>query len=320
MSAGEHIYGAVEAGGTKFLCAVGRGVHDIFEERRVATRKPAETLAEVLQFFHAMQLKYGRVRGFGIASFGPIQLDRRAQDWGRLLATPKPGWANANLIAALRPVADCAIELDTDVNAAALAEAELGAGQGCGSVAYVTVGTGIGAGVAINNQTLRGRMHPEMGHIHVRRDPRDLKFPGICPFHGDCLEGVASGLAIQRRWQSDLCALPEDHAAYSIVGGYLGQLAATIALVTSAERIVFSGGVLENGLLLPHIRNATRDALAGYLPPHEPDGCVENSVCISALHGRAGLLGAMILARRAAQLPGQFAPTENSIGCRDDQQ
>jgi fructokinase len=177
----------------------------------------------------------------------------------------------------------------------------LGAGQGCSSVAYVTVGTGIGAGVAINGQTLRGRMHPEMGHIHVQRDQRDVNFQGVCPFHGDCLEGVASGPAIQRRWQSDLVALPEDHVAYSIIGGYLGQLAATIALVTSAERIVFSGGVLENGLLLPHIRAATRDALAGYLPPHEPDGCVENSVCVSALHGRAGLLGAMLLARRAGE-------------------
>ena len=301
MSTGEQLYGAVEAGGTKFLCAVGHGVHEILEERRIATRQPAETLAEVLQFFHAMQLKHGRMRGLGIASFGPIQLDRRTQDWGRMLATPKPGWANANFVIALQPVADCAIELDTDVNAAALAEAELGAGQGCSSVAYVTVGTGIGAGVAINNQTLRGRMHPEMGHILVRRDPRDLPFAGICPFHGDCLEGIASGLAIQRRWQSDLCALPEDHPAYSIIGGYLGQLAATIALVTSAERYVFSGVVLENGQLQPHIRSATRDALAGYLPPHEPDGCVENSVCVSALHGRAGLLGAMILARRAGE-------------------
>jgi fructokinase len=303
MLAAEQIYGAVEAGGTKFICAVGRSVHDMLEERRIATRQPDETLAEVLQFFHAMQLKYGRMRGFGIASFGPIQLDRRAPDWGRMLATPKAGWANANLITALRPIADCGIELDTDVNAAALAEAELGAGQGCGTVAYVTVGTGIGAGVAINNQTLRGRMHPEMGHIHVRRDPRDLNFAGVCPFHGDCLEGVASGPAIHRRWQADLAALPEDHVAYSIIGGYLGQLAATIALVTSAERIVFSGGVLENGLLLTHIRDATRDALAGYLPPHEPDGCVENSVCVSSLHGRAGLLGAMLLARRAGELP-----------------
>jgi fructokinase len=316
MSAGERLYGAVEAGGSKFLCAVGHGVHEIIEERRIATREPAETLAEVLQFFHAMQLKHGRVRGFGIASFGPIQLDRRAPDWGRMLATPKPGWANANLIATLQPVADCAIELDTDVNAAALAEAELGAGQGCSSVAYVTVGTGIGAGVAIDGQTLRGRMHPEMGHILVRRDPRDLTFPGICPFHGDCLEGVASGLAIQRRWQSDLSALSEEHVAYSIIGGYLGQLASTIALVTSAERIVFSGGVLENGLLLPHIRDATRDALAGYLPPHEPDGCVENSVCLSPLHGRAGLLGAMILARRA----GELATSQYPVGRRDDQE
>lgn len=307
MSAGEQIYGAVEAGGTKILCAVGRSVHEILDEKRIATRAPAQTLAEVLQFFHAMQIKYGRMRGFGIASFGPIQLDRRAPDWGRMLATPKPGWANANLVTALQPVADCGIELDTDVNAAALAEAELGAGRGCASVAYVTVGTGIGAGVAINGQTLRGRMHPEMGHIHVRRDPRDLTFGGVCPFHGDCLEGVASGPAIQRRWQTDLSSLPEDHVAYSIIGGYLGQLAATIALVLSAERIVFSGGVLESDLLLPHIRNATRDALAGYLPPHEPDGCVENSVCVSPLHGRAGLLGAMLLAGRAGE-PRAAAP------------
>jgi fructokinase len=305
--ASEPIYGAVEAGGTKFVCAVGRSVHDLLEEKRIATRQPAETLAEVLQFFHAMQLKYGRMRGFGIASFGPIQLDRRAHDWGRMLATPKAGWANANLIGALQPVADCGIELDTDASAGALAEAELGAGQGCSSVAYVTVGTGIGAGVAIDGQTLRGRMHPEMGHVQVKRDQRDLNFPGVCPFHGDCLEGVASGPAIQRRWQSELAALSEDHVAYSIIGGYLGQLAATIALVTSAERIVFSGGVMENGLLLPHIRAATRDVLAGYLPPHEPDGCVENSVCVSALHGRAGLLGAMLLARRAGV--SQAAPT-----------
>src|SRR4029453_10535055 len=117
--ASEPIYGAVEAGGTKFICAVGRSVHDMLEEKRIATRQPAETLAEVLQFFHAMQIKYGRMRGFGIASFGPIQLDRRAQDWGRMLATPKPGWANANLITALQPVADWGIGLNTHVNEAA---------------------------------------------------------------------------------------------------------------------------------------------------------------------------------------------------------
>src|SRR5687767_14590603 len=127
MAASELVYRAVEAGGTKIICAAGRSVHELLEEKRIATRQPAETLAEVLQFFHAMQLKYGRMRGFGIASFGPIQLDRRASDWGRMLATPKPGWANANLVTALQPVADCGIGLDTDVNAAALAEAELGA-------------------------------------------------------------------------------------------------------------------------------------------------------------------------------------------------
>ncbi|RPH54621.1 MAG: ROK family protein [Lysobacterales bacterium] len=296
------LYGAIEAGGTKFLCAVASDVDDIVGECRIDTTTPDETLDRVSRFFRTAQDEFGELQGLGVASFGPIQLDRDAPYWGRLFATPKPGWTSASMLDALRSVANCPIELDTDVNAAALAEALLGAGRGCDDVVYVTVGTGIGAGAVINGQTVRGRLHPEMGHLQIRRDERDMNFAGVCPFHGDCLEGLASGGAIERRWRTELTALPAEHAAYSIIGGYLGRLAATIALVVSPECIAFGGGVLTNGLLLPHIRAAMRDVLAGYLPA-QAGRAAEEVVCASTLQGRAGLLGALLLARRASKPP-----------------
>jgi fructokinase len=298
MRVSSGLYGAIEAGGTKFLCTVASDVDDILAECRIDTTSPEETLGRVAHFFKTAQDEFGELQGLGIGSFGPIQLDRRAPDWGRLFATPKPGWTDASVVDALLSSVSCPIELDTDVNAAALAEALLGAGRGCSTVVYVTVGTGIGAGVAINGQTLRGRLHPEMGHLEVRRDERDMNFPGVCPFHGDCLEGLACGGAIQRRWGAELSALPAEHAAYSIIGGYLGRFAATIAQVVSPECIAFGGGVLTNGLLLPHIRAAMRQVLAGYLPAGR--GAPEDVVCGSTLQGRAGLSGALLLAKRAS--------------------
>ena len=308
-------YGAIEAGGTKFLCAVAHDVDDIVAECRIDTTSPDETLKRVARFFETAQDEFGELQGLGVASFGPIQLDRGAPDWGRLFATPKPGWTNASMLDALRAVVNCAIELDTDVNAAALAEAFLGAGRGCDAVVYVTVGTGIGAGAVINGQTVRGRLHPEMGHLQVRRDERDVNFAGVCPFHGDCLEGLASGGAIQRRWGAELSALPAEHTAYSIIGGYLGRLAATIALVVSPQCIAFGGGVLTNGLLVPHIRAAMRDALGGYLPARAGRGPVEEVVCASTLQGRAGLSGALLLARRASRV--RLPPLRRSTDQRD---
>jgi fructokinase len=292
--------GAIEAGGTKFVLALAAPDGAIRERARIPTRTPAETFAETAAFFRAAAQRHGAIGGFGVASFGPIDIDPRSPAYGTFTTTPKPGWSGARFHHALAAFG-APIALASDVDGAALGEALHGAGRGCRTLAYTTVGTGIGTGVVRDGRPLAGLSHYEAGHVRVPHDRARDPFAGVCPFHGDCLEGVASGLAIQRRWQSDLSALPEDHVAYRIIGGYLGQLASTIALVTSAERIVFSGGVLESGLLLPHIRDATRDALAGYLPPHERDGCVENSVCVSPLHGRSGLLGAMILARRAGQ-------------------
>jgi fructokinase len=295
------IYGAIEAGGTKFVCAAMTAPTRVIAETVIATTTPDETLVNVVHFFESVERAHGPLRSFGIASFGPVQVLRSSPQWGRLLETPKPGWSHATLIEPLQlrwPT--CAIELDTDVNAAALAESVLGAGRNAGDIVYITVGTGIGGGAVVNGGPLHGWMHPEMGHIGVRRDPRDRDFAGTCPFHGDCVEGLACGVAIQRRWGVDLSRLGEDHPAFSIIGNYLGQLAATIALVLSPERIVFGGGVIMSNIgLLAHIRRATRDALAGYVHPRDSGLAIEDAICVSALGGRAGLYGAALLAQRS---------------------
>lgn len=294
------LYGAIEAGGTKFICAVGRAPDEILRECVIPTTQPVPTMQKVVEFLRAAELEHGALSGIGIAAFGPLQLHRNAPNWGRLLRTPKPGWSDASLVDALHTRwSGCRIDIDTDVNAAALAEALLGTSQHVHTLAYVTVGTGIGVGAIVNGERLRGWMHPEMGHIYVRRHARDAAFQGICPFHADCLEGLASGRAIQHRWGEDLSQLSAEHEAYPIIGSYLGQLAGTIALTLSAERIVFGGGVMSNGLLLPHVRSAMRQMLGGYIAPREPEGVIEDVLLHSPLQGRAGLLGAFLLAQRA---------------------
>lgn len=293
------LYGAIEGGGTKFVCAVGTGPDRILERVSVPTRDARSTLAECVQFFVAAQRVHGPIAAFGFACFGPIELRRGAADFGRIMATPKPGWSGAKVLEPLRSAFNAPIELDTDVGAAALAEWRLGAGQGVGSLAYVTVGTGIGGAIAPAESQAGRLMHAEMGHLPVRRDPRDLDFAGVCPFHGDCLEGLASGLAIRSRWGCTLDALSAQHVGASVIGGYLGQLAASLALVVSVERIVFGGGVMGNGALLPLIRAAAFEYLAGYLEPLNDTERASHYICAPALGGDAGLAGSVLLAMRA---------------------
>src|SRR6185312_651882 len=186
----EALYGAIEAGGTKIVCAARHGLGEIPEDCRavIATGAPGPTLTAVVKFFEQVMRMRGALAAIGVAAFGPVDIDTRSSTWGRILATPKPGWSDVSMVAPLERFA-CPIVIDTDVNAAALAEARLGAGAGLGSLAYVTVGTGIGGGVVVGDRTIKGLLHPEMGHIRVARDPRDKDFAGVCPFHGDCLEG-----------------------------------------------------------------------------------------------------------------------------------
>ncbi len=293
--------GAIEAGGTKFVCAAGSSPAEFNADfhASIPTSTPAATLAAVVAFFDRVRNEMGPMAGIGIAAFGPVDLNPRSDTWGRLLQTPKAGWSSASLAEPLQRFG-CPIAIDTDVNAAALAEAEFGAGAGTESLAYITVGTGIGGGVVIGGRTLRGLVHPEMGHIRVERDPRDSRFDGICPFHGDCLEGLASGPAIMRRWKRAVEDWPAGHPGLEIIGGYLGQLAATIALITSSERILLGGGVMNDGRLFPHVRSAARRWLNGYLPIEARAGGFDRYITAPALGPRAGIVGAMLLACREA--------------------
>jgi fructokinase len=290
------LFGAIEAGGTKFQCAVAYGVNDVLATERFATTTPAETFARIIEFFESSQEKHGAISGFGMASFGPLDLEPRSPTYGRILSTPKSGWSGYDLKARLRERFGKPIYLDTDVNAAALAEWHQRASVDLRSLVYVTVGTGIGGGAVLSGKTLTGLSHPEMGHIRVLRHPHDLQFAGLCPFHGDCLEGLANGPAIIARWGAPMASLLSDRNACDIIGSYLGQLAATIALMLSPQLIVFGGGVMTGGALLPYIRRSTKDLLAGYLVHESLRGTLDGFITGPVLQERAGISGAILLA------------------------
>lgn len=305
----EPILGGIEAGGSKFVCVVSRGSREILSGVRFPTTTPAETLGQVVEYFREARARLGEIAAFGIASFGPFEIDPASPRWGHLLRTPKPDWADVDLVSPLREAFGAPVAVETDVNGAGLAEALFGAGRGLQSLLYVTVGTGIGGGAIHRGVPLRGFSHPEMGHIPVPRHPNDRVFPGVCPFHGDCLEGLASGTSMRARWELPPHALPEDHPAWDLLGFYLGHLCATAALLLSPHRIVMGGGVMKNPPLLPAVRSWTRILLSGYLP--ELERPLEDYIVAPALGDRAGVLGALVLAARAAAgAPGRDAPTD----------
>jgi fructokinase len=287
--------GAIEGGGTKFVCAVGDAHGVILERALIPTRDPTATLGDCLRFFADAAARSGPVEALGIACFGPLQLRKDAPDFGRLFPTPKPTWSGADVLAPFENALDIPVAIDTDVGCAALGEWRCGAGRGLGSLAYVTVGTGIGGAVVPASGARL--MHAEMGHLPVRRDPRDAGFAGVCPFHGDCLEGLASGPAVRARWDCDLAALPVDHPGRAIIAGYIAQLAAAIALLHSTEGIVIGGGVTTGGALLAGVRRATHDLLGTYLPPLRSADQVANLIRAPGLGADSAITGALLMAR-----------------------
>jgi fructokinase len=272
----------------------------VLAEKRIPTTTPEETLGHVKAFFSEAAVRLGLIDALGIASFGPVDVDPRSPSWGHILATPKPSWSNTDLAGIMRRHLGRPVAIDTDVNGAARAEVELGAGRGLKSLVYVTVGTGIGGGAVIEGHTLKGLLHPEMGHILVRRHPQDLSFKGTCPFHGDCLEGLASGPAVTARWGSPLSLLPSEHVGRTVIAYYLAQLANSITLLLSAERIVFGGGVLEDPALLAMIRSHARALMNDYLPSERLPPDLESYIAGPGLGTRSGLTGAILLAQEAA--------------------
>ncbi|MGL6291072.1 MAG: ROK family protein [Silanimonas sp.] len=296
---------AIEAGGTKVIAALFDSGGAALERARIATRDPVTTLAEVRDFLAAAQERHGAAQAAGIASFGPVALDPRAADYAHLRATPKAGWAGTDLRAMLpNGLCDAPFGIDTDVNAAALAEQRHGAGRDCTSLAYVTVGTGIGVGLVLDGRRVHGALHPEAGHLWPRRTAGD-DFPGICPFHGDCFEGLASGPAIAARFGASLDALPPDHLAWARLGDELGQLAAQVTLLASPQRIVMGGGVMSQRALFPTLRARAWHWLGGYLEAPAPQRSdddrngLDDFIVPAALGDDAGLRGAFELARDA---------------------
>ncbi|WP_033922171.1 ROK family protein [Sphingomonas sp. 37zxx] len=290
------LFGFIEAGGTKFILGVGHAPDTILRTARVPTTTPAETIGAALAFFAQAEAELGSYAGFGIASFGPVDVDPASPTWGHITQTPKPGWSGADMVGPFTRRFGCSAGFDTDVNGALLAEWHQGAAMGADIATYVTVGTGIGGGAIVQGELLHGLRHPEMGHARPERHPDDREFAGTCRFHGGCLEGLASGPAVKARWGASLSELPADHPGHRIIGHYLGQLVVWQQALLSPRRIVFGGGVMDTPGLIDHVREAASDLAQGYFGVDRAG--YDALVVPTALGGNAGLLGALALASR----------------------
>ncbi|WP_338468347.1 ROK family protein [Novosphingobium sp. ZN18A2] len=294
----EALIGAVEAGGTKFVLALARKDGTILRETRIPTRDPRETFAEMADFFRTASASHGPIGAFGVASFGPIDIDPASPTYGTFTATPKPGWQGARFHDALGEFG-VPVRIETDVNGAAMGEWLAGAGRGCRTLAYTTVGTGIGTGVVTAGTQLAGFSHYEAGHIPVRRDPARDPFGGCCPFHGDCLEGLAAGPAIVARWGDSLDKLEARETAVELVASYIAQHAATLVLMHMPDRLIYGGGVMHAPGLIAAVRRQAEVLLGGYVANERLDPGLERYIVLPGLGDDAGITGAIALGRQA---------------------
>ncbi len=292
------LFGAIEAGGTKFVCGVGTGPDDL-ETVRIPTTTPEATVAAAAAFFS--QRCPAGLQAVGIASFGPVDLDRCSPTYGHITSTPKLAWQNFDLAGAVRNALGVPVGFDTDVNGAALGEARWGAAQGLTDSLYLTVGTGIGGGAIVHGRVLHGLMHPEMGHIRIPHDLQADPYPGCCPYHGDCLEGLACGPAIEERWGGPAQELSAAHPAWELEARYLAFALTAWVCTLSPKRIVLGGGVMEQPHLFPLIRLELVRLLNGYIRVPELTEGLDNYVVPPQLGARAGVLGALVLAEQARQ-------------------
>jgi fructokinase len=292
------LIGAIEAGGTKFVLALAREDGTVVAETRIATRTPAECFPDMVAFFEQAAAAHGSVSAFGVGSFGPIDVNPASPTYGTFTTTPKPGWSGASYRDALGRFG-VPIIVDTDVNGAALGEWERGAGRGCRTLAYTTVGTGIGSGVLRDGQSLMGFSHFESGHIPVPHDRARDPYDGFCPYHGDCLEGLAAGPAIERRWGSSLSKLASPADKIALIADYVSQLAVSLILLHMPDRLVLGGGVMKTPGLIAALRKATEARLAGYIQAPQLDPGLEHYIVPPGLGDEAGITGAIALGRRA---------------------
>jgi len=298
------LYGGMEGGGTKFVCAVGTGPSKIVEEIRFPTTSPIETLDHAVAFFKNFDLA-----AIGLASFGPLDLTPDSPTYGSITATPKPGWAGTNVLAPFQNAFRVPTAFDLDVNAAAFGEYTLNPeNQSLDSLVYFTIGTGIGAGFIINRKVTHGLSHPEAGHMRLPHDRKKDPFPGICPFHGDCFEGMCCGPALARRWRKPAETLPDNHPAWNLEAMYIAYALVNIILTVSPQRIVLGGGVMGHKQLFPSIRNKVRVLLNGYPALSILIGSMEDYIVPPGLGSRSGVLGALAMAKTISRHPSNALP------------
>jgi fructokinase len=286
------ILGAIEAGGTKFVCGIGNENGDIIEKISFPTTTPEETLQLVTDYFKDKQIE-----ALGVGSFGPIDLNQESSTYGFIKSTPKKHWKNVNLLGELKKQLDVPMAFDTDVNAAALGELEWGAAKGLDSCIYMTVGTGIGVGAVSEGKVIHGMLHPEMGHILVRRHEDDT-YKGNCPFHGDCLEGMASGPAIENRWGQKGVVLSANQQVWELEAYYLAQALVNYILVLSPKKMILGGGVMQQKQLFPIIIENVVNLLNGYIQHENLLVNIDDYIVPPELGDNAGLCGALALAKR----------------------
>jgi fructokinase len=297
MNASQPIYGGIEGGGTKFVCAVGTGPDDLRAEARFATTTPEATLAQVIAFFREQQA-HTPLAAIGIGSFGPVDVAPASPTYGFITTTPKLAWLHTDVAGTIGRALDVPVGFDTDTNVAALGEHHWGAGQGLDTFLYLTVGTGIGGGGLVGGRLMHGLVHPEMGHIRIPHDTARDPFPGVCPYHGDCWEGLANGPAMEQRWGAPAETLPPDHPAWELEAEYLALALVNLVLVISPQRVAMGGGVMSQPQLFPLVRRRLRELLGGYVQSPAVLAEIDDYIVPPALGTRSGILGAIALAQQ----------------------
>lgn len=292
------VYGGIEAGGTKFVCAIGTGPDDIRAEIRFSTSEPTNALRQAIAFFKEHQTTEP-LAAVGVASFGPLDPDPRSPTFGYITTTPKPGWAHTNFVDPLREALGVPVGFDTDVNGAALGEHRWGAAQGLDTFVYLTIGTGLGGGGMVNGKLIHGLVHPEMGHMLIPHNWDADPYAGFCPYHGDCWEGLAAGPALEGRWQTRAENLPPDHPAWELEAHYLALGLVNIICTLSPQRLILGGGVMDQRQLFPLIHNNVYTMLNGYIQSAQLLENMDQYIVPPGLGSRAGVLGAMGLAQDA---------------------
>ena len=284
--------GALEAGGTKMVCAIGDETGKIFEQVSIPTVTPDVTMPKLLDYF-----KERGVEALGIGCFGPIELDQDAPDYGSITSTPKVAWRNYNIVKSFADALHCPIGFDTDVNGSVLGEVTFGQAKGKNCVIYLTIGTGVGGGIYIEGRLLHGMMHPEAGHVMIRRRGDD-SYEGKCPYHKTCLEGLAAGPAIEERWGKKAVELAGRPEVWDLEADYIAQALMGYILILSPEMIILGGGVMHQEQLFPLIRTKVKEMLGGYIQAKELED-MEHYIVPASLHDDQGIMGCLELARRA---------------------